>query len=94
MSTQFSHDPHNHCYTLTLDDEPVGRADYRLGDDAIVFTHTEIDEDRREKGLASQLVQFALDDVRDTTSLRVVAQCPFVAHWIDEHPDYQQLQTR
>ncbi|OUE07781.1 hypothetical protein CMsap09_02435 [Clavibacter michiganensis] len=35
----------------------------------------------------------ALDDVREG-SRTVVAACPFVAEWIDEHPDYRELLER
>jgi predicted GNAT family acetyltransferase len=39
-------------------------------------------------------VRDALDQVREHTDYRVVAVCPFVAKWISEHPDYQDLLRR
>ncbi|MDQ1571567.1 MAG: GCN5-related N-acetyl-transferase, partial [Actinomycetota bacterium] len=36
----------------------------------------------------------ALDQVREQTDYRVVAQCPFTAHWLKQHPDYQDLTRR
>ncbi|WP_308467109.1 GNAT family N-acetyltransferase [Rathayibacter soli] len=81
-------------YVISKEDGEAGFAEYRIDDGTIVFTHTVIDPEKRERGLASELVQFALDDVRATTDLRVVAECPYVKHWLEEHPDYQDLLTR
>jgi predicted GNAT family acetyltransferase len=81
-------------YTLWLDGEPAGLADYRIVGEEIHFTHTEVDPAKREHGLAGLLVEHALDDVRTRTDLTVVAGCPFVAGWIDQHADYQDLLGR
>jgi len=94
MGIEYEHHADKKRYVVLKDGKRAGFASYRVDDGTIVFEHTVIDEAKREKGLASGLVQFALDDVRSTTSLRVVAECPYVAHWLDEHPDYQDLQTR
>lgn len=83
-----------HRYALIQDGEVIGVADYTLRDDSIVFVHTEIDEQKREGGMASQLVRAALDDVRETTELRVDATCSYVRHWLSSHPEYQELQHR
>jgi predicted GNAT family acetyltransferase len=81
-------------YALLKDGEVIGIAEYELRDDAIVFVHTEVDPEKRERGMASELVQTALDDVRDHTALRVVATCPYVRRWLTDHPEYQALQRR
>ena len=94
MAMEYRHEADRQRYTVLKDGERVGVAEYRLGDGVIAFTHTEIDEDKRQRGMASGLVQYALDDVRDTTELRVVAERPYVKHWLGEHPDYQELQSR
>lgn len=77
-----------------VDDREAGLADYRTIGGAIVFTHTEVDPTRRKGGLGGDLVQGALDDVRVNTKLKVVPQCPFVADWIDVHPEYHELVER
>ena len=81
-------------YALLKDGEVVGIAEYQLREDAIVFVHTEVDPEKRERGMASQLVQTALDDVREHSDLRVVATCPYVRRWLADHPEYQDLQHR
>ncbi|GAB3586690.1 GNAT family N-acetyltransferase [Leifsonia lichenia] len=94
MSLTVVKQPESSRYALLTDGEQIGVAEYELRDDAIVFTHTVVDEEKREKGMASTLVQEALDDVRANTDLRVVATCPYVRHWLREHPEYQDLQSR
>ena len=81
-------------FDILLDGEVVGSTYYEIVGNNIVFTHTEVDTNREEHGLGSQLVQAALDQVRDDTTYRVVARCPFVAHWLTKNPDYQGLLNR
>ena len=94
MAIVVKNEPENNRYVIEVDGERAGLADYTLHDDRIVFTHTEVDTTRREHGLASQLVQTALDDVRSSSDRRVVAQCPYVASWLRKHPEYQDLLSR
>jgi uncharacterized protein len=94
MSLSVENQPDQSRYALLQNGEVIGVAEYRLHDDAIVFTHTEVDPAKREKGMASTLVQTALDDVRDNSERRVIATCPYVTSWLSEHPDYADLQKR
>jgi uncharacterized protein len=78
-------------YEIWVDGGPVGRTEFRIRDDGVlVFPHTEIDGDRRGQGLAGQLVEAALDDVRSRGE-KIVAQCPVVAGFVDDHPEYADL---
>jgi predicted GNAT family acetyltransferase len=89
------HDPEGSRYVLKRGDEELGEAVYERGPRGeFVFTHTEIDEEKQEKGLGSRLVRAALDDVRSSTDARVVAKCPFVFRFISEHDEYQDLTSR
>ncbi|GGF37891.1 GNAT family N-acetyltransferase [Subtercola lobariae] len=94
MSTEITNHPENNRYVLLDDGAEAGFIDYRLHGDEIVFTHTEVDPARRRKGIGGELVKGALDDVRVSTGLKVVPQCPFMARWIDEHPEYHELVER
>lgn len=78
-------------YEVHADGELAGFAAYELRDGTIVFPHTEVFDAFSGKGLASVLVRRALDDVRERGGLTVVPECPFVASWIEKHPDYQDL---
>ena len=82
--------PHRHRYEATLDDALAGFAVYREEGDTVVFVHTEVDPAFEGQGIGGALARGALDDVRQR-GRRVVALCPFIAAWIDRHPDYQDL---
>ena len=77
-------------YEITVDGTVVGFVTYEEEPGRVVLVHTEVDEARRVRGLASQLVQFALDDIR-ARDLRVVPVCPFVARFIERHAEYADL---
>lgn len=68
----------------------AGFAAYRRREGAITFTHTEVDDAFEGRGVGSTLVRAALDAGRDH-GLRVVPQCPFVAGYIERHPEYADL---
>jgi len=74
----------------TLDGAPVGTAAYELAGGSITFTHTVVDPDVEGHGVGSTLIRYALDDAR-AQHLAVVPQCEFVAAFIEDHPDYQDL---
>lgn len=94
MTPQVQHDADRTRYEIVVDDTVAGHVEYRLRDGAIDFTHTEVDDAYQGQGLAGILVRGALDDVRDTTDLRVIATCPYVSGWLAKHPDYAGLTTR
>ncbi|PRY54030.1 hypothetical protein BCF74_12644 [Knoellia remsis] len=78
-------------YEARLGDELAGVAEYQLTDELIVFTHTEVEPKFEGKGIGSALAQFALDDVRDAGTRKVLPLCPFIKAWIGRHPDYIPL---
>ncbi|HEY6597066.1 MAG TPA: GNAT family N-acetyltransferase [Asanoa sp.] len=77
-------------FEIAVDGEPAGFAAYRLRDGVVVFTHTRIDPAFEGRGVGGTLARAALDQVRERGD-GVVAQCPFIAGWIEKHPDYQDL---
>jgi predicted GNAT family acetyltransferase/glutaredoxin len=77
-------------YELRLDGRLIGLAAYRRRDGRIAFTHTEVDESCEGRGFGSRLAAAALAHARHQ-GLDVVPLCPFIAHYIDRHPEYQQL---
>jgi len=94
MSEEVRNDTTRQRYELVEDGEVRGVAEYERTADEIRFTHTEVSPEHRTKGRGARLVQAALDDVRGSTDLRVVPLCPFVADFVDDHPDYQELLRR
>ncbi|MEO8262921.1 MAG: GNAT family N-acetyltransferase [Pseudolysinimonas sp.] len=95
MSDTVIHDEAGSRYVLMRGDEELGSSYYETGERGeLVFTHTEIDPDKQEKGLGSELVKGALDDVAANSTARVVAKCPFVFKYISEHDEYKPLVKR
>jgi uncharacterized protein len=82
--------PDAHRYEARLGGRVIAFSHYRLLGDRIVFVHTETDPAYEGRGFASRLVRGALDDTR-ARGLRVTAKCPYVAAWLQRHPDYQDL---
>ncbi|MGV8885653.1 MAG: GNAT family N-acetyltransferase [Microbacteriaceae bacterium] len=81
-------------YRLLVDGEQSGLIDYSVRGNTIHLTHTEVDPSKQNNGLGGTLVQGALDQIRAETAHRVAPDCPFVAEWIDGHPEYQDLLNR
>ena len=89
------HEPDRSRYVLKRGDRVLGGTYYTHGERGeIVFTHTEVDPELQERGLGTQLIRGALDDVRVSTDAKVVATCPFVRRFLRTHPDYRDLTER
>jgi predicted GNAT family acetyltransferase len=84
--TDVSDNPASHRFELAIDGH-VATSHYELKNGVIAFMHTEVPEALGGRGIGSQLIRGALDQVR-TRGLKVVALCPFVKGFIDKHPDY------
>jgi uncharacterized protein len=63
---------------------------YRREGDTIFFTGTEVPHEPEGQGIASKLVKTALDEAR-AQHFAVVPYCPFVAGYIQRHPEYQDF---
>jgi predicted GNAT family acetyltransferase len=65
-------------------------ANYRRTPSAIVITHTETPRPLRGRGIASQLVEGALQLIR-ADGLKVIAGCGFVVDYLQKHPEFADL---
>jgi hypothetical protein len=65
-------------------------AAYRIEEGRITFNHTVVPEELEGKGVGSRLIAGALEQVREE-GLKVVPACSFVRHYVDTHPDTQDL---
>jgi predicted GNAT family acetyltransferase len=63
---------------------------YRLADGVLIFTHTEVPPQFRRRGIASRLVQGALEAAR-ARDLKVVPRCSFVASYLTRHPEFADI---
>ena len=74
-----------------VDGRLAGYAEYEQSDSVITFTHTIVKDGFGGQGIGGRLVRAALDTVAASEGVRVVAECSFVAAFIDKHPEYQPL---
>jgi len=72
-------------YEIVDGDELAGFADYTLDGDVITFPHTVTLPGNEGKGIARQLVEFALADARER-QLAVLPKCWFVSKVIADNP--------
>ncbi len=68
----------------------VAFANYRLAPSTVIITHTETPRALRGRGIASELVQGALELIR-ADGLKVVAGCGFVVDYLQKHPEFADL---
>jgi hypothetical protein len=90
MSNEVRRNDGEQRYEIYIEDRLAGVADFYERDGAVVFPHTLVDADLRGRGLAAELIRYALDDVR-ARGQRVVARCWYVARFIDDHDEYAEL---
>ena len=74
-------------YTIAVDGETVGLAAVADRGNQRVFYHTEVDRRFEGRGLATILVDQALEATR-ADGKRVVATCSMVAEFIEKHPEF------
>ncbi len=77
-------------YTIAVEGNEVGHAEFIDRDGRRVFTHTEVDENYEGRGLATILIAEALQATRDA-GLRIVAKCPMVANNVGKHDEFKDF---
>ena len=78
-----------HRYEFTVDGQTAIAA-YTDESGARVFTHTLVPPELEGHGVGTRLIEAALADVR-ALGLKVVPQCPFVAAYMERHPETRDL---
>jgi len=76
-------------YEFHIEDD-LARIEYIKAQGKIFLTHTEVPARFEGKGIGSALVKQALDDIQQK-GLALVPLCPFVAAYINRHPEYSAL---
>ncbi|MDX3660894.1 GNAT family N-acetyltransferase [Streptomyces sp. ID05-26A] len=75
-------------YEVHVDGELAGFLEYRNVGGVLALVHTEVGEAYAGQGLGAQLAKYALDDAK-TRDVKISPLCPFVAKYIDKHPEYR-----
>lgn len=91
MDVTVSHNSEKNRYEAAVKGQEAGFIEYVPREDGVVeLPHTEVDKAYEGQGVGGQLVQQTLDQLR-ALDKKVVPSCPFVAKWIEKHPDYQDM---
>ncbi|HEX8868457.1 MAG TPA: GNAT family N-acetyltransferase [Lentzea sp.] len=75
-------------YEVHVDGALAGFLEYRTIGEVLALVHTEVDEAYAGQGLGAKLAKYALDDVM-ARDVKISPLCPFVAKYIDKHPEYR-----
>jgi quinol monooxygenase YgiN/predicted GNAT family acetyltransferase len=82
--------PESQTYDALIGDEIAGTLLYEREGPRLVLTHTAVQNRFQHQGIATALIEAALDDIR-TKGKKVTILCPLVAAFIAAHPDYADL---
>jgi predicted GNAT family acetyltransferase len=82
--------PTEQRFEARRDGRVVAFAQYRRVRGRLVFFHTEVDPAFEGQGIGSRLAAGALDDVR-AHGLTIGVKCPFIAAYLQRHPEYEDL---
>lgn len=78
-------------YEIDLGEGRVALAAYSpVGNDRIIFSHTEVPEAFAGQGVGDKLIREALADVA-RRGRSIIPLCPFVAAFIKRRPEYRRL---
>jgi len=84
-----THNPHTHRFELH-EGGHTAYEEYFLIPEGVVFAHTIVPPELGGRGIASRIVQHALDWARQA-GLKVRPDCSFVRAFMDKHPEYADL---
>src|SRR6266404_229705 len=68
----------------------IGEIRYVLEPGAVALVHTEVDPEFQGHGLFGELVQGAMNDLRER-GLKMIPVCPYVRAWLRRHPEQADL---
>lgn len=88
---EFRHNADASRYEAWQGNELAGEAHYTLNGSEATFDHTLVPPKFEGRGVASELVRHAMDDIRAAGEWRVRATCWYVDGWLQRHPEYADL---
>jgi hypothetical protein len=89
MTPAIRHDRSAHRFETTVDGSHC-ELDYVLTAGVMTITHTGVPDAVGGRGIASALVEAALETAREE-GWKVVPACSYAAAWMRRHPDYDDL---
>lgn len=86
------HEPAEHRFVAHIENE-LAVLDYSpTGERTLDYYRTYVPPSLRHRGIASQITARALDYALEQ-GLQVIPSCPFVATFMDRHPEYRSLRA-
>ncbi len=82
--------PEKRRYEALVDGALAGYVFYQQREGELVLVHTEVGEEFEGQGVGSRLAAGTLDDIR-ARGLQIRPLCPFIAGYIERHPEYGDL---
>jgi hypothetical protein len=80
-------------FEARVDGDLAGILDYQVNGSVVTMPHTVVEPRFEGQGIGSALAQAAVGAARDR-GWTIVPACWFVARWLDQHPDEQDLLAR
>lgn len=92
MTTRLEHNVADTRFEIYIDDTLAGYADYAEREDTKTrdFHHTLTFPEFRGRGVAAQVVEYALNDSR-AAGFSVIPTCWYVEQYISQHREYADL---
>jgi predicted GNAT family acetyltransferase len=85
--------PDRNRFEAYVGDELAGYVTYRVRPGVVVLVHTEVGSDFEGHGVGGHLASTALEQIR-ARGLKVEPLCPFIAHYLERHPELADLVAR
>ncbi|SET56929.1 GNAT family N-acetyltransferase [Hymenobacter actinosclerus] len=90
MPLSVQHQPENQEFTVSQEGHSAELSYSRPTEGVIDFTHTFVEEELRGQGIGDELAKAGLAYAREN-NLKVRTTCSFMAGYVAQHPDYQDL---
>ncbi|GHJ44636.1 N-acetyltransferase [Catellatospora sp. TT07R-123] len=90
MTIEVADAPAKGRYEARDGDALAGIMTYQVTGNIIAFTHTEVFPDHEGQGVGGAIARRVMDDAR-AAGRTVVPVCPFLAGWLERHPEYSAI---
>jgi predicted GNAT family acetyltransferase len=90
MNMEVVNNKKEYRFEIRMPDGEFARLEYRWLKGSMVLMHTVVPASARGKGVGPYLVKFVLDYIREQ-GLKMIVYCPFVAKYLESHPEYNDL---
>lgn len=77
-------------FEVLLENGQTAYLNYNEFDNSLNLSHTYVPKSFEGKGIAAAIVKFALDYARKN-NLSIIPSCPYVAAYIERHPEHRDL---